>query len=239
MGVTNSKPDESDNNAVENRDHNAENNAGDNLEENVRDIVEHNSEENGENNAVDNHEEPNMPTEPPRRVPSATRDVGTSTDSAIQAFVPTTPQNNEILYVNEMYDYLFELERRQPIARDHLAGQTEVTYNMRAVLIDWINEAHLDFELQAETFQLTVGIIDRYLQKVKDTKRTALQLVGVTALYIATKYGGRYKPSISKMAYITDNAYTDLEIRQMELAILKKSITTYRVQCHMTFSNAA
>jgi len=124
-------------------------------------------------------------------------------------------------YVNDIYNYLYELEDEQPIHVDHLADQLEVSSRMRAVLIDWINEVHLQFHLLAETFHMAVAIIDRYLQVVKSTKRKHLQLVGVTALFIATKYEELFPPAMADFVFITDNTYTDREIRLMELQILK------------------
>ncbi|XP_016930588.3 G2/mitotic-specific cyclin-B [Drosophila suzukii] len=124
-------------------------------------------------------------------------------------------------YVNDIYDYLYQVELQQPIHKDHLEGQKEVSHKMRAVLIDWINEVHLQFHLAPETFQLAVAIIDRYLQVVKDTKRTYLQLVGVTALFIATKYEELFPPAIGDFVFITDDTYTTRQIRQMELQIFK------------------
>jgi len=41
-------------------------------------------------------------------------------------------------YVNDIYDYLYQVELQQPIHKDHLEGQKEVSHKMRAVLIDWI-----------------------------------------------------------------------------------------------------
>lgn len=124
-------------------------------------------------------------------------------------------------YVNDIYDYLFKLEDEQPVQENHLEGQAEVYAKMRAVLIDWINEVHSQFRLVAETFQLTVAIIDRYLQIVKDTKRSHLQLVGVTALFIAAKYEELFPPAIADFIYITDDTYTGKQIRLMELQIFK------------------
>ena len=51
--------------------------------------------------------------------------------------------------------------------------------------------------------------------------RRRLQLVGVTAMFIASKYEEMYSPDISDFVYITDNAYTKTEILQMELLIIK------------------
>lgn len=46
--------------------------------------------------------------------------------------------------------------------------QTVITGKMRATLIDWLVEVQRQFSLVLETFHLTVGIIDRYLQVNKD-----------------------------------------------------------------------
>lgn len=68
------------------------------------------------------------------------------------------------MYVNEIYSYFYELEEKYQIHDDHLKYQKEVTFKMRAILIDWINEVHFQFHLLLETYYMTVSIIDRYLQ---------------------------------------------------------------------------
>lgn len=124
-------------------------------------------------------------------------------------------------YVNEIYSYLKELEQKQTINENHLRGQVEVTGRMRGILIDWINEVQVQFNLLDESFQLAVGMIDRYLQAVKTTKRKQLQLVGVTALFMAVKYEELFPPAISDFVYITDDAYTSKQIFDMEMEMFK------------------
>ena len=82
---------------------------------------------------------------------------------------------------------------------------------MRAILVDWIIEVHLKFKLLPETLFITVSLIDRYLEQIQ-IKRTNLQLVGVTAMLIASKYEEIYAPEVRDFVYITDNAYTKEEI---------------------------
>lgn len=82
---------------------------------------------------------------------------------------------------------------------------------MRAILVDWIIEVHLKFKLLPETLFITVSLIDRYLE-LEQIKRTNLQLVGVTAMLIASKYEEIYAPEVRDFVYITDNAYTKEEI---------------------------
>ncbi|XP_017153873.1 G2/mitotic-specific cyclin-B-like [Drosophila miranda] len=124
-------------------------------------------------------------------------------------------------YVNDIYDHLYQLEIKQPIHKNHLAAQEDITHKMRAVLINWINELHQELYLVEETFQLAVAIIDRYLQAVNNTNRINLQLVGVTAFLIAAKYEDELPPAINDLVYFTEETYTAREIRLMELQILK------------------
>lgn len=124
-------------------------------------------------------------------------------------------------YAKDIYEYLFQVEQEQLIHKNYMDGQVEVHPKMRAVLIDWINEVHLQFHLIVETFQLTVAIVDRYLQVVKTTKRSHFQLVGVTALFLAAKYEELLPPAIADIIFITDDTYTEKQVRLMELDILK------------------
>lgn len=82
---------------------------------------------------------------------------------------------------------------------------------MRAILVDWIIEVHLKFKLLPETLFVTVSLIDRFLEK-QVVSRTKLQLVGVTAMLIASKYEEIYAPEVRDFVFITDNAYSRSEI---------------------------
>ncbi|CAC5395051.1 CCNB2 [Mytilus coruscus] len=122
-------------------------------------------------------------------------------------------------YVNEIYDYMRELEDKYPVKHGYLEGQ-EITGKMRSILIDWLCQVHHRFHLLQETLYLTVAIIDRFLQE-HPVSRNKLQLVGVTSMLIASKYEEMYAPEVADFVYITDNAYTKKEIRDMEGIILR------------------
>lgn len=89
---------------------------------------------------------------------------------------------------------------------------------MRAILIDWLIDVNLKFNFQEETLFLTINIIDTYLSK-KKICRQRLQLLGVSALLIACKHNEIIFRRIKEYAYITDNAYTPEEIKNMEFDI--------------------
>jgi len=109
-------------------------------------------------------------------------------------------------YAPFIYAYLRQQEAKMPIRRDFLKG-CHVNGKMRAILLDWLIEVHLQFKLLQETLYLTVFMIDRFLQQEGMTiKRKELQLVGVTAMFTASKVEEMYAPEITDFIYITDNA---------------------------------
>uniref|UniRef100_A0A8C5R9Y2 Cyclin B1 n=1 Tax=Laticauda laticaudata TaxID=8630 RepID=A0A8C5R9Y2_LATLA len=122
-------------------------------------------------------------------------------------------------YVKDIYNYLKILEGQQSVRANYLAGQ-EITGSMRAILIDWLVQVQMKFKLLQETMYMTVAIIDRFLQNNKVAKKM-LQLVGVTAMFVASKYEEMFPPEIGDFAYVTDHTYTNLQIRQMEMKILR------------------
>uniref|UniRef100_A0A8C0QUX6 G2/mitotic-specific cyclin-B1 n=1 Tax=Canis lupus dingo TaxID=286419 RepID=A0A8C0QUX6_CANLU len=97
-------------------------------------------------------------------------------------------------YVKDIYAYLRQLEEEQAVKPKHLLGR-EVTGNMRAILIDWLVQVQMKFRLLQETMYMTLSIIDRFMQNNCVPKKM-LQLVGVTAMFIASKYEEMYPPEI-------------------------------------------
>jgi len=124
-------------------------------------------------------------------------------------------------YALETYKYLKQLEARGTVPSNYLTG-CPTNEKMRSVLIDWLVEVQIQFKLLQETLFLTVNTIDRFMAaEGKTVPRSKLQLVGVSAMFLVSKIEEIYAPSISDFVYITDNAYTESEIRQMELRIIR------------------
>uniref|UniRef100_H2YUV2 Uncharacterized protein n=1 Tax=Ciona savignyi TaxID=51511 RepID=H2YUV2_CIOSA len=103
---------------------------------------------------------------------------------------------------------------------NYMDRHVDLQPRMRSILIDWIMEVCEVYSLHRETFYLAVDYIDRYLNKTTDIHKTRLQLVGVTALFIAAKLEEIYPPKLADFAYVTDGACTDDEILSQELIML-------------------
>jgi hypothetical protein len=91
---------------------------------------------------------------------------------------------------------------------------------MRGVLLNWLVEVHQKYKLMGETYFLMVKLIDLFLAK-EPLPRSKLQLLGITALWVAAKYTETYQvPKIQNLVYICDNAYRPEDILAMEGKLL-------------------
>jgi len=97
----------------------------------------------------------------------------------------------------------------------YMAHQRELSWQMRRVLIDWIIQVHSRFHLLPETLFLTVNIIDRFLT-VRNVPVDKLQLVGATALFIASKYEEITCPAVEEIVFMVDNGYRGEEVLEAE-----------------------
>jgi hypothetical protein len=123
-------------------------------------------------------------------------------------------------YVQDMYHHFRAKEQSTSVRPVYMENQSHINERMRSILVDWLVEVHLKFKLVPETLYLTINIIDRFLDRGEVT-RPKLQLVGVTALLIASKYEEIYPPELRDLVYICDHAYRKEQILQMEETILK------------------
>ena len=126
-------------------------------------------------------------------------------------------------YLEEIYMNLL-LEESQATIKPkfgYMDTQPEINEIMRAILIDWIIDVHLRFNLRQETLFLTIWLIDTYLS-FAFVPRDKLQLLGITCLLISCKSHEIYYPQNNKLIEMTDNAYSKEEMLTMENEILKK-----------------
>ncbi|KAK2654421.1 hypothetical protein Ddye_014277 [Dipteronia dyeriana] len=123
-------------------------------------------------------------------------------------------------YVDEIYQYYWVMEAQNPLPGNYMSIQTDVTPLMRGILINWLIEVHFKFELMQETLYLMVTLLDRYLSHVQ-IKKDEMQLVGLTALLLASKYEDFWHPRIKDLISVSAESYTRDHMLRMEKLMLK------------------
>ncbi|GLT27993.1 hypothetical protein SLA2020_029540 [Shorea laevis] len=144
--------------------------------------------------------------------------------------------NNDLAgveYVEDIYKFYKSVENESR-PNDYMHLQTDMNEKMRTILVDWLIDVHLKFELSPETLYLTINIIDRFLS-VKVVPRRELQLVGMGAMLMASKYEEIWAPEVDDLVCIADRAYSHEQILVMEKTILGKLEWTLTVPTHYVF----
>ena len=106
-------------------------------------------------------------------------------------------------YAEDIFKHMEELELSVMPNPRYMGFQTEIAWclrssiafshllicfrTMRTTLIDWLLQVHLRYHMLPETLWIAVNLVDRFLS-VRVVSLVKLQLVGVTAMFIAAKY---------------------------------------------------
>lgn len=122
-------------------------------------------------------------------------------------------------YVGEIFEYLKDLELATMANENYMDNQPDLEWKMRGILVDWLLEVHTRFRLLPETMFLCVNIIDRFLS-TKVVQLDRLQLVGITAMFIASKYEEVLSPHVQNFRHVADDGFTEDEILSAERFIL-------------------
>ncbi|XP_054628594.1 cyclin-O [Dunckerocampus dactyliophorus] len=100
-----------------------------------------------------------------------------------------------------------------------LALQPQVTTEARCKLVSWLIPVHKHFRLSFECCCLAVNIMDRFLA-CTPVAADCFQLLGVTALLLASKKVEVCSPSISHLLSMCCDAFTKEQLCNLECLIL-------------------
>jgi cyclin B len=115
--------------------------------------------------------------------------------------------------------YLSKAEQSWSVAPDYFKIQSDIKEHMREVLLGWLVNAHLHCKLHPETLFIAVHILDGYLSRVA-VSRCRLQLVGITALWMACKFEETYQvPSIDTCVQLCNCAFSKQDMLATEAHI--------------------
>jgi hypothetical protein len=102
----------------------------------------------------------------------------------------------------------------------YIEGQSEITWEMRETLVDWLLQVHLRYHMLPETLWIAINLVDRFLSK-RVVSVAKLQLVGVTCMLVASKYEEILAPSVDEFVFLCENGYSRDEILKGEGIILQ------------------
>ncbi|XP_074041019.1 cyclin-A2 [Leptinotarsa decemlineata] len=131
-------------------------------------------------------------------------------------------------YKQEIWQYLRHLEERGPNPNpSYMDKQSDINWNSRTILVDWLAGVSEEYKFCDETFHLCVNYIDRFLSQIS-VARNKFQLVGAAAMMLATKMEEYHPVDSKEWSYLTGDTFSSKQVLKMEQLILK--VLKFRMQ---------
>ncbi|XP_037390536.1 G1/S-specific cyclin-E1 [Pygocentrus nattereri] len=158
--------------------------------------------------------------------PVAISSVGFTQYTSRNIFVtPTRPSPLPALCwasKDDVWSNLLKKDKLYPHDTHVMERHPNLQPKMRAILLDWLMEVCEVYKLHRETFYLGQDYFDRFMATQESVCKSTLQLIGISALFIAAKMEEIYPPKVHQFAYVTDGACTGEEILSMEVIVMKE-----------------
>ncbi|KAH3683938.1 hypothetical protein WICPIJ_005090, partial [Wickerhamomyces pijperi] len=125
-------------------------------------------------------------------------------------------------YIHDIYQAMSKTETQNNTLNCEMIDlQPEVAWYMRPALLDFLVDVHNSLRLQHETLFLTMFILDNYCARRVVFKKH-YQLVGCTALWIASKYEDKKSrvPTLKELTLMCRHTFDPDMFVQMEMHIL-------------------
>jgi hypothetical protein len=140
---------------------------------------------------------------------------------------------------DDVHDIINKNHKIYKIKLNYFKFQENIKIKHRKILVEWLYSVVEKFDLQFETYLLTINYLDRYcsiVHNIDNTKqKSEYQLIGISCLMIAAKYEEIYTPDLSDYTWVCDRAYNRDQIKETEVKVLK---TLNHRLCYITPQNA-
>ncbi|CAK5118512.1 unnamed protein product [Meloidogyne enterolobii] len=119
-------------------------------------------------------------------------------------------------------NYMRHLEVIYAVPEDFLRNiKSPIHGRMRQILADWLYHVQSRFTLLNETLSLSINLMDRSLLAMNGSiTKTNLQLLGVTCLFISSKFEEITVPNVEDFVIVAGSVFNKEDIFHMEMKIL-------------------
>ena len=116
----------------------------------------------------------------------------------------------------------FTLEKKQTLREGYMSGRKNINPTMRSAIVNWLYEILIENVIQRETIFLAIAILDRYICISTNIDKNNFSLVGITCVWIASKFIETTWFSIETCLEFCCNKYIRSDMELMEIEILTK-----------------
>ncbi len=124
-------------------------------------------------------------------------------------------------YFRNIINYMIHKESvQQKISQNYITVQQDISERMKIILYDWMFCISEQFKLKERTLFLAFEFVELYMNG-KYVCKDDFQLIGISCLFVASKYEEIYPPKIDEFCKSSDNYYTKMRIFEVEGELIK------------------
>jgi hypothetical protein len=103
----------------------------------------------------------------------------------------------------------------------NILGNHDISSKIRTKLVDWLLEVFYAYKCDENTIYLTLMLMDGFIFKSKNLNNSDLHLLGITCLYISSKFEDLYPLDMNTVkGRIAHNKFSEKEIKDKEKQVL-------------------
>lgn len=120
------------------------------------------------------------------------------------------------------YEQMVRKEFDARLRKDYFQWQSKIDCMMRLTLLTWMHELCTDMRFQRTTLHMALAYVDKFLEQVpKVYGPEDLQLIGLTAVYLAAKVEEIYVPTVRIFSKSTNYSCSVRAICRMERTMMQ------------------
>lgn len=144
--------------------------------------------------------------------------------SVLESIIATDPLLDIFPYLGEIKNHIAFIDWKYNTSilnNIKSASNKEITPQMRGILVKWIIQVGEKFKVKPETIHICVQLIDFVLiVKGSTINKSNYQLLGVSCLFVASKFNEIHTHDAEKYVMVCDGQYTLEQMFEMESVIL-------------------
>ena len=106
------------------------------------------------------------------------------------------------------------------LAKDALTKHPRLSEDHRTIVLEWLSEVTLLYHMRKDTFYVAVNFFDRFLAATNNLGSDKLQLLGITALFTASKIEEIYPPPSKEFASVTNGLCEIDDLIETEICLV-------------------
>lgn len=135
----------------------------------------------------------------------------------------STSYDRRVLFLDQIerkgFRNVFKLSEEYVDVNQIWTNASDVSFDMRITLLDWLLEVTVAYDFEMCVFQLSASLIDAYISIHHTAPRKRLQLVGIACFWIASRLYSQYDVETKDVVDFCAHTFSKADVYDMQRSV--------------------